>query len=217
MRFARGLLLAAVALLGAVACADAKAATSVRVTVSPGSISPGGQVQVQGSCGDNSNTATVTSSAFGSVTVTPSAGQIVTKVTVPASTPAGTFDVRLTCATGAQATTKLTVLATSSAAPSVPGPDTGGGFLADRDGDARGADGGADGADDRYAGLPPVGWLAIGAASLLAAAALLVRAQRQTGRNRPDQAGADVPSAASSLHREGRRNANEIPRTQPDE
>jgi hypothetical protein len=193
MRLARALLLVA-ALLGVAACADAKAATSARVTVSPGTVAPAGQVQVQGSCGDNSNAATVSSSAFGSVTVTPSAGQLLATVTVAPSTPAGTFDVRLTCASGAQATTKLTVMSTASAAPSVPGPDTGGGFLA-----GRGAPDTP--AEDGRGGLPMAGWLAIGAGCLLAAAAVAVRLARRSGlavragRARTGKASATVRAA----------------------
>ncbi len=174
MRFARALLLAVTALLGIAACADAKAAASVRVTVAPGSVAPGGQVNVQGSCGDGSATATVASPAFGSVTVTPSAGQLVATVTVAPSTPAGTYDIRLTCASGAQATTRLTVVApTASAAPTVPGPDTGGGFLAGRGANDPGQ------SEDGRGGLSL--WLALAAGCLLAAAAVAVRERKRPG------------------------------------
>jgi len=165
MRFVRVLLTAA-ALLLATACADASAnSAGVWVRVSPTTITAGYQTQVQASCGENANAATVSSPAFGSHTLQPVAGVLSAKVTVPATTPKGTYDVRLACPTGSQATTTLTVLGTSingQSAPAVRGPGTGGGFLA-----------GSDGPADRT----PVIWLGLGLSCLIAAAAVALRAK----------------------------------------
>ena len=165
MRFVR-LLLAAATLLGATSCAEAAAnSAGVFVSVSPATVNAGAKTQVQGSCGENVNSATVSSTAFGSVTLAPVGGVLTATVTVAPKTPKGTYGVRLACPTGSQAMTTLTVLNSSaSAGANAPGPNTGGGFLAGNEAPA-----------DRT----PVVWLALGLTCLLAAAAVAVRTQQQ--------------------------------------
>jgi hypothetical protein len=186
MRFGRVLFATAAVLCSGAACTDAMAnSAGVWITVSPATITAGFQVNIRASCGDNANQATVTSAAFGTVTVLPVNGVLSAQVTVPADTHKATYDVRLSCPTGSRATTTLTVLNTTTAptaAPATLGPDTGGGFLA-RAGES--ADRG------------PYVWLAIGLSSLLAAAAMTVRARRRSHpQSNPDQApGAQAESA----------------------
>lgn len=171
MRFVR-ILLTAVTLLLAAACADASAnSAGVWVRVSPTTITAGYQTQIQASCGESANAATVSSPAFGSVTLQPVAGVLSAKVTVPANTPKGTYDVRLSCPTGSQATTTLTILGTTlhgETPPVIPGPGTGGGFLANEAGGAE-AGGGGDGA--------PGVWVGVGVACLVAAGAITLRSK----------------------------------------
>jgi hypothetical protein len=163
MRFVR-ILLTAAAFLLATACAAASAnSAGVWVRVSPTTVTAGNQTQIQASCGENVNSATVSSTVFGSVKLQPVAGVLTTKVTVPPNTGKGTFDVRLTCPTGSTATTTLTVLAANvqgQAPPSARGPGTGGGFLA----------GSGEPAD-----RTPFVWLGVGLSSLIAAAAVVLR------------------------------------------
>jgi hypothetical protein len=144
MRFVRVLVLAGVALVSASACANATAMASnkagVWVTVSPGTVNAGSQLQVKASCDGGSTSATVTSSAFGSLTLQSSttgnatAASLTGTTTVPANTAKGTYDVRMTCSSGSKATTTVIVSnGTSGGAGNVPGPNTGGGYLANND------------------------------------------------------------------------------------
>jgi hypothetical protein len=161
MRFVR-LLLTAAALLGATACAEAVAnAAGVWVSVSPATVNAGAQTRIQASCGENVNSATVSSVVFGSETLQPVAGVLTTTVTVPANTHEGTYGVRLACPTGSQAMTTLTVLgAGKSSAGAIPGPGTGGGFLA---------------SNEAPVDWSPVVWLGVGLSLLVTSAVVAVR------------------------------------------
>lgn len=172
MRFVRVLITVAMLVLAA-GCADAAAnSAGVWVRVSPTTVSAGYHTQIQASCGESANSATVSSPAFGSVTLQPVAGVLSAKVMIPANTPKGTYDVRLACPTGSQATTTLTVLGTTlhgETPPVVPGPGTGGGFLAGRD-DAAGGD------ETGGSGSPWV-WFGVGMACLVAAGAITLKSK----------------------------------------
>lgn len=172
-----GTLLTAAALSGTAGCADAVAnSASVWVSVSPATVGAGFQTQVTASCGENVNSATVSSIAFGSHTVAPVGGVLATTATVSPETAPGTYGVRLACPTGSQATTTLTVIGGGGSA--APGPGTGGGFLAGDDN----PEGQASPAADRT----PLVWLGAGLGCLLAAAAVAVRArQSATVRSAP--------------------------------
>lgn len=197
-----GALVAAAALSGVAGCADAVAnSAGVWVSVSPTTVQAGAQTQVTASCGENVNEATVSSIAFGSHTLQPIGGVLATTATISPETAPGTYGVRLACKTGSQATTTLTVLG-GGASPSakVPGPNTGGGFLA-RNPDARNPDQADDpeqagdaeqavlssSAEDRT----PLVWLSAGLSFLMAAALVAWRArqkgsvQKATVRSRP--------------------------------
>ena len=110
--------------------------SGVFVQVSPSTASPGSSVQIRASCVDNTNSATVTSPAFGTVTVQPWNTLLLAEVTIPASTRSGRFDVTITCRTGSTATTSrddqhgAAATATAAPAPATRGPNTGGGYLA---------------------------------------------------------------------------------------
>ncbi len=121
------------ALAGASACNAAQAnAAGVWVEVSPSSITAGYSVAIRASCGDNSNSATVSSPAFGSISVEPLNSQLQAEVSVPQRTAEGSYDVTLTCRTGSSATTRLWVI-NKAAGRGTLGPRTGGGFLARHD------------------------------------------------------------------------------------
>jgi hypothetical protein len=113
-------------------------AASVWIQVKPSSVLAGYQVTITASCQDNTNPATVKSSVFGTVTVSPYNGILSATVTVPTATSEGGYDVTLTCKTGSSAITTLWVLEPTQNEP-LPvygsGPHTGGGFLANGDGD----------------------------------------------------------------------------------
>ena len=117
----------------AAGCAEATASdrTGVWIEVSPSTVSPGDLVAIRVACA-NSESGTVNSNAFGTVTVTPNSGYLAAEVKVPPTARAGTHDVRVTCADGQTATTSLTVV---QPAPTYPptqptvGPHTGGGYL----------------------------------------------------------------------------------------
>jgi hypothetical protein len=188
----------AVALVGVSACgvaasgaatqvAPAAARGGVWVQVSPTSISPGFNVQVRADCGDNSNSATVHSSAFGTITVQPWNTLLMAQVNIPASTKPGRFDVTITCRTGSSATTSITVIG-STAAPVAPannaGPHTGGGYLAEHPTTNSGVQSG------------PLMWLGLAALSLVAAAATLVRSMTRRRRLAPARVAPARPGSA---------------------
>ena len=120
--------LAALAVLAP--AAPAGAASGVWVTVNPSTITAGLQVGISGSCGENVNTASVSSGAFTSpVSLTPMNGLLNATTVVPQSTRAQGYAVTLSCASGNTASTTLWVV--SNATPSH-GPATGGGGTAHR-------------------------------------------------------------------------------------
>jgi hypothetical protein len=161
----------AVALLGVGGCGMAAPnASGVWVEVSPGTVTAGSAVMVRASCGDNSNSATVSSPAFGQVTLLPEAGLLMANVTIPPHITPSTFEVKLTCRTGSSATTTLTVLSPSPSASVAPtmatvGPHTGGGFL-------------ATGGSDRGA----ITWIAGGAAVMAVAGTVAITTRRRRRR-----------------------------------
>jgi len=112
-------------------------AAAVWIQVKPSSVLAGYQVTITASCQDNTNPATVKSTVFGTVTVSPYNGILSATVTVPTATKEGGYDVTLTCKTGSSAITTLWIIEpTVTEAPVyVSGPHTGGGFLATRDRD----------------------------------------------------------------------------------
>ena len=150
------------------------------VEVSPNVVGPGSRVAVRASCTDKSTSATVTSPAFGTITVVqvnPSSPLLSADATVANTVQPSTFPVTVTCLGGATATTKLIVAmsATATAQPTV-GPNTGGGFLGGRE----------DGVN------PALPWLAGSAATLVLAATLgaaSVRRRRMQARTADDSAG----------------------------
>jgi hypothetical protein len=111
-------------------------AAAVWIQVKPSSVMAGYQVTITASCQDNTNPATVKSSVFGTVTVTPYNGILTAVVTVPATVKEGGYDVTLTCKTGSSAITTLWIIETPTTTEPLPvtGPDTGGGFLASAQG-----------------------------------------------------------------------------------
>jgi hypothetical protein len=156
------------ALLGwASACERPRGANAadVWIEVTPETVDAGSFVALNADCGDNSVPATVTSEAFGTVTVRPFVNMLTAEVDVPAGTKEGGYDVNLACRSGSTATASLWVGSKGLAAepsmgptaePSM-GPHTGGGFLANR---------------GRSGLTGPEIWLIGGAGALVAAGAL---------------------------------------------
>ena len=169
------LLLAAVALFaclgGASACGELRAANAggVWVEVAPATVDAGSVVGLRADCGDNSVPATVTSNAFGTVTVQPDLNLLTAKVGVPAQTKDGGYEVKLACRSGSTATTTLRVVGTKATTEPSMGPHTGGGFLANR---------------GRWGLAGPEIWL-IGGAGALAAAGALGAISVRRRRHRP--------------------------------
>ena len=155
---------------GASACGQFREANAggVWVEVTPAAVDAGSPVALRADCGDNSVPATVTSTAFGTVTVQPDLNLLTAKVQVPAQTKKGRYDVNLACRSGSTATATLWVDSKVTAEPSM-GPHTGGGFLADR---------------GRNGLAGPEIWLIGGAGALAAAGALGAIAVRRR-RHRP--------------------------------
>lgn len=145
------------------------AATGVGIDVTPQSVNAGSFVALRADCEDNSVPATVTSKAFGTVTVEPFLNTLKAEVEVPAQTSEGVYDVNLACPSGSTATASLRVGPRGPTAQPSLGPHTGGGFLANRGGN----------------GLTgPVIWLLGGASALIAAGALGATTVRRR-RHRP--------------------------------
>ena len=151
----------------------------VFVQVTPTNMPPGSSVQIRASCTDNSSSATVTSPAFGTVTVLPTNNVLFAEVTIPASTNPGRFDVTVTCRNGATATTSITVTVTNATPTPVPtqatmGPNTGGGYLARH--------GGAGTGPSAWSSLTsgPMSWFGVALFALLAAAAIGLMSHRKS-------------------------------------
>jgi hypothetical protein len=155
---------------GGSACGQPSAATAggVWVDLTPETVDAGSFVALRANCGDNSVPATVTSKAFGTVTVQPDLNLLTAKVEVPARTKKGRYEVSLACRSGSTATTTLWVDSKVTAEPSM-GPHTGGGFLANR---------------GRSGLAGPEIWL-IGGAGALAAAGALGAITVRRRRHRP--------------------------------
>ena len=146
--------------------------------MNPGTTTAGFKLSVRADCGDNSNAATVTSAAFGTLTVQPWNTLLLAEVTVPQTTKPATYEVKVTCKTGSTGTTTLTILAgdqpaAGNQAPPPPGPHTGGGFL---------AGGGESGGGTRWFDGPTT-WL-FGSATALLLAGLLAAASVRRRRVR---------------------------------
>ena len=133
-------------------------ASGVGIEVNPVTVDAGSFVALRANCEDNNVPATVTSGAFGTVTVQPMLNMLTAEVEIPAQINEGTYSVNLVCPSGSAATTSLQVTSKgpTTAEPSM-GPHTGGGFLANR---------------GRSLLTGPVIWLIGGAGALVAAAAL---------------------------------------------
>ena len=117
-------------LLGACTRAEPAHAAGASVEVSPSPVAAGSTVTVRAVCINDTTSAKVASTAFGTVTVRPGAGGMLTaQVRVPSRTREGTYQVTLTCPNGSSATTTVLVLSSSQPDMST-GPHTGGGFLA---------------------------------------------------------------------------------------
>ena len=151
----------------------------VFVQVSPSSMPPGSSVQIRASCTDNSASASVTSQAFGPVTVLPTNNVLFAEVTIPASARPGRFDVTVTCRSGATATTTITIVAVNATVTPTPtmatrGPNTGGGYLAQHGGTGTGP--------SAWSNLTrgPLSWFGVALFALLAAAAIGLRAHRMS-------------------------------------
>ncbi|MEV0274092.1 hypothetical protein AB0H43_35420 [Hamadaea sp. NPDC050747] len=103
-------------------------ADTVFIEVNPSTILAGYQVALRGSCGANPNQAKATSTAFGTVTMTPEKGFLIGSATIPSDKKPAGYSVKLTCASGSTATTTVWVISASSTPTK--GPNTGGGYLA---------------------------------------------------------------------------------------
>jgi hypothetical protein len=148
------------ALLGwASACEQPGAANAggVWIEVTPETVDAGSFVALRADCGDNSVPATVTSKAFGTVTVQPFVNLLTAEVDIPARTKEGGYDVNLACRSGSTASASLWVGSKGPTAEPSMGPHTGGGFLANR---------------GRSGLTGPAIWLIGGAGALVAAGAL---------------------------------------------
>jgi hypothetical protein len=148
------------ALLGwASACGQPRAANAggVWIEVTPETVDAGSFVALRADCGDNSVPATVTSKAFGTVTVQPFVNLLTAEVDIPARTKEGGYDVNLACRSGSTASASLWVGSKGPTAEPSMGPHTGGGFLANR---------------GRSGLTGPAIWLIGGAGALVAAGAL---------------------------------------------
>ncbi len=102
-------------------------AAAVFVEANPSTVPAGDEIGLRASCEDNLRNATVTSDAFGTVTVAPRYGFLTATVRVPARTKADDYQVRLRCPGGESATSTLHVVAKDRPAR---GPATGGGGTA---------------------------------------------------------------------------------------
>jgi hypothetical protein len=156
------------------------------IEVRPSPVTAGRNVAIRADCGTGETAASVTSTAFGRVSLHPFAGTLFAEVLVPATTRAGSHSVNLACSNGARAETTLRV--SSSGAPTGEpsfGPHTGGGFLAraDRPEPVETAD--------------PMPWR-IGGLAALAAALALAAVWLRRGTVRPSRKPGHPPAGPSS-------------------
>lgn len=107
--------------------APAARAAAVFVETNPSTVPGGDEVGLRASCDDNLKAATVTSSLFGAVTVSPRYGFLTATVRVPSTTRPGDYRVELRCPDGGTAATTLHVVARVTPPR---GPATGGGGTA---------------------------------------------------------------------------------------
>ena len=107
-------------------------ADTVFIEVNPSTILAGYQVSLRASCGANVNPAKATSNAFGTITLNGEKGFLIGTATIPTDKKPSGYTVRLACASGSTATTTLWVISASSRPTK--GPNTGGGYLANRGG-----------------------------------------------------------------------------------
>ena len=144
---------------GGSACEQPRAANAagVWIEVTPEAVDAGSFVALRANCGDNSVPATVTSKAFGTVTVQPFVNTLTAEVDIPAQTKEGRYDVNLVCRSGSTASASLWVGSKGPTAEPSMGPHTGGGYLANR---------------GRSVLTSPGIWLIGGAGALLAAGAV---------------------------------------------
>lgn len=97
------------------------AATQAQVTINPSTVVPGGTVTVTVRCSAAATGASVSGTSFGGPADIPLAavpgggpGAFSGSVTVPRSTPPGTYDVSVTCTSGEGGTGKLVVAPTGA-------------------------------------------------------------------------------------------------------
>ncbi len=102
-----------VAVSGAIWTLPGHAAASLQaaawIEVRPSPVTAGRHVALRADCGSGETAATVTSTAFGRVSLHPFAGYLFAEVLVPTSTRAGGHSVSLACSNGETASTTLRV------------------------------------------------------------------------------------------------------------
>lgn len=131
----RGTVLA-LGVAGAMAVPAAAYADGEYLRVTPSTIQAGFQIEIEAYCGDNVNPATVSSDAFGVVTITPQTNTVNGKVThrgtatIPSDTKPSAYRVTLKCPSQQAAATTLHVVNYNLHSK---GPKTGGGGLATND------------------------------------------------------------------------------------
>ena len=111
-------------------CAAANGSGVSILTLNPNSIQAGFHIEIRATCGDNVNPASVSSAAFGSITLFADHGVLRAIVTIPAKTAPGVFTVSLRCASGERSSATLTVLGAHTTPNVHHGPNTGGGEMA---------------------------------------------------------------------------------------
>ena len=133
-RCASGLAALLLALGGVLFGAAPARAGDASLTITPETVQAGYVVGLEGSCSDNSRSATVESPAFDTVTLQPQGTVLTGAALVPETTPSGTYPVKLNC-TGTEF--KMGQVTVVSNVQPTHGPATGFGGTAGRDGDAR--------------------------------------------------------------------------------
>jgi hypothetical protein len=109
------------------ASASSAQAAAIFVETNPSTVRTGDEVSLRASCADNLQSATVVSSPFGTVRVTPNFGFLTATTRVPADARPGDYTVTLTCPDKQKATSTLHVVARVEPTQ---GPATGGGGTA---------------------------------------------------------------------------------------